>query len=145
MQAILKIFEPLETKHGNISAKAIPAPIGFGTADLSGPAEEVVLDAVRCGYRLIDTAPVYGSEKGVGRAIRQAEERGFARRSDILIETKLPPDRHGYYEAIDSLEESLDRLQTDYIDVYLIHWPVSRGNEETYREKISPHGRRLRK
>ena len=110
-------------------------PIGFGTADLSGPAEEVVLDAVRCGYRLIDTAPVYGSEKGVGRAIRQAEERGFARRSDILIETKLPPDRHGYYEAIDSLEESLDRLQTDYIDVYLIHWPVSRGNEETYREK----------
>lgn len=110
-------------------------PIGYGTADLTRPAEEAVLDAIRCGYRLIDTAPVYGSEEGVGKAVRRAEEQGLAKRSELWIETKLPPGRHGYYEALASLEESLARLQTDYVDLYLIHWPVSRGDEETYREK----------
>lgn len=121
----------METYHQKLS---LP-PIGFGTADLSTPVEEAVWDAVRCGYRLIDTAPVYGSEEGVGKAIRRAEECGLANRSELLLETKLPPNRHGYYEAFDSLNESLERLQTDYIDVYLIHWPVPRGDEETYREK----------
>ena len=110
-------------------------PIGFGTADLTGVVDELVLAAIEAGHRLIDTAQVYGSEEGVGRAVSAAVERGLVRREDLFIETKLDPQRHGYQEALDAFYESLDRLQTDYVDMFLIHWPVARGSEDTYREK----------
>lgn len=112
----------------------LPA-IGFGTADLAGPADRLVLEAIRAGHRLIDTARVYGSEDGVGQAVERAEEEGVVRREELFLETKLAPDRHGYHEALQDFEEALNRMRTDYLDMFMLHWPVARGSEENYREK----------
>ena len=109
--------------------------IGFGTADLSGPVDALVLCAIEAGYRLIDTAQVYGSEEGVGAAVQKAVAQGVVTREELFIQTKLAPDCHGYHEALRCFEESLDKLRLEYLDMYLIHWPVARGSEETYREK----------
>ena len=109
--------------------------IGFGTYDLQGDDRQIVLGAINSGFRLIDTARVYGSEMGVGYAIREAVDRGIINRSDLFIQTKLAPNMHGYYATLSCFEESINELQMDYIDMHLIHWPVSRGNEYDYREK----------
>lgn len=114
----------------------LPMPdVGFGTADLSGPADELVFSAIMAGHRLIDTAQVYGSEEGVGIAVTNAMKEGVVARKELFLETKLAPERHGYYEALDAFEESLNKMQVDYLDMYLIHWPVARGSENDYREK----------
>ena len=60
-------------------------PIGFGTADLTGAVDELVLEAIEAGHRLIDTAQVYGSEEGVGRAVSAAVECGLVRRAGIFL------------------------------------------------------------
>ena len=109
--------------------------VGFGTADLNGSVADIVLAAIREGHRLIDTAQVYGSEDGVGQAVRQASSEGLICRDSLFIESKLAPDRHGYHEAIAGFDESLNRLGVDYIDMYMLHWPVARGSEDDYREK----------
>lgn len=99
---------------------AIPA-IGFGTY-LSKDGEEVynaVLAALKAGYRHIDTAAYYGNEESIGRAIRDS---GIPR-EELFITTKLWNDAHGYEEAKAALRTSLDKLQLDYLDLYLIHWP----------------------
>ena len=98
----------------------IPA-IGFGTY-LSKDGEEVyqaVLSALEAGYRHIDTAAYYGNEESIGRAIKDS---GIPR-EELFITTKLWNDAHGYEEAKAALQDSLDRLQLDYLDLYLIHWP----------------------
>ena len=98
----------------------IPA-IGFGTY-LSKDGEEVyqaVLSALEAGYRHIDTAAYYGNEGSIGRAIKDS---GIPR-EELFITTKLWNDAHGYEEAKAALQDSLDRLQLDYLDLYLIHWP----------------------
>lgn len=109
--------------------------IGFGTADLGSEAQEAVTEALSAGYRLIDTARAYGSEQAVGNAVSTLCKEGVLKREDIILQTKLSPSVTGYYETLDDFERSLEALQTDYVDVYLIHWPVIRGHEEDYREK----------
>ena len=81
---------------------------------------EVVATALKEGYRLVDTAAIYGNEKGVGRGIAGS---GVAR-EDLFVTTKLWNDRHGHDSALAAFQESLDRLGLDYVDLYLIHWPV---------------------
>ena len=99
--------------------KSLPA-IGFGTYPLRGDeAVTAIGSALEFGYRLIDTAVNYGNEADVGRAIRQS---GLAR-DDIQITSKLPGRHHAYDDAVRSVEESLERLQVDYLDLQLIHWP----------------------
>lgn len=91
---------------------------GIGTFLLSpDEAEASVLYALECGYRLIDTANAYLNEKVVGRAMKKS---GVARR-DIFLETKLWP---AYYEQEDAVDRTLRRLDTDYIDLLLIHQPA---------------------
>ena len=91
---------------------------GIGTFLLSSDeAEASVLYALECGYRLIDTANAYLNEKAVGRAMKKS---GVARR-DILLETKLWP---AYYEQENAVDRTLKRLDTDYIDLLLIHQPA---------------------
>lgn len=91
---------------------------GIGTFLLSpDEAEASVLYALECGYRLIDTANAYLNEKAVGRAMKKS---GVARR-DIFLETKLWP---AYYEQEDAVDRTLKRLDTDYIDLLLIHQPA---------------------
>jgi len=99
---------------------AIPQ-LGFGVFQVP-PDEttEVVLLALQQGYRHIDTAAAYRNEPEVGTAIRDS---GLDR-GEVYITTKCWNDNQGYEEARRALEKSLGRLETDYVDLYLIHWPV---------------------
>ncbi len=83
-------------------------------------ATSVVATALDLGYRSIDTAAVYGNEAGVGRAIAQSA----IKREDIFVATKLWNDSHGHDSTLAACHESLEKLGLDYIDLYLIHWPV---------------------
>lgn len=82
--------------------------------------EVAVKTAIECGYRLIDTAAVYGNEKGVGRAIAVSD----VLREELFITTKVWNADQGYNQTLAAFEKSLERLGLDYIDLYLIHWPV---------------------
>ena len=95
----------------------IPA-IGFGTFDADGEElYQAVLSALQAGYRHIDTATYYGNEESIGRAIKDS---GIPR-EELFVTTKLWNDAHGYEEAKVALQASLDRLQLDYLDLYLIY------------------------
>lgn len=107
---------------------------GIGTFLLTpDEAEASVLSALSCGYRLIDTANAYVNEKAVGRAMKKSG----VPREEIFLETKLWP---AFYEQPDAVEKTLERLDTDYIDLLLIHQPA--GNyiagyklmEKAYKE-----------
>ena len=90
------------------------------TPDDHAPA--VIMAALDAGYRLIDTAAIYRNERGVGEGLRTAG----VQRTDIFVTTKLWNDRQGYDEAFKACDESLKKLGLDYLDLYLIHWPVPR-------------------
>ena len=77
-------------------------------------------DGINAGYRSIDTAAAYRNEAGVGDAIARSE----VARADLFITTKLPNTEHGHAKALAAFERSLDQLGLDYVDLYLIHWPV---------------------
>jgi len=82
--------------------------------------EGAVQAALEAGYRLIDTAAIYGNEEGVGRAIKAS---GLPR-EEVFITTKLWNANHAYDDALRAFDESLARLDCGYIDLYLIHWPL---------------------
>ena len=110
--------------------------LGYGVFQVSpDECERSVSDAIQIGYRSIDTAQVYRNEEGVGRAIRKS---GIPR-SDFFVTTKVWISNAGYERALASIEESLRRLQTDYIDLLLVHQPFGdyygtyRAMEEAYR------------
>jgi diketogulonate reductase-like aldo/keto reductase len=88
-------------------------------------AEIGVVTALDLGYRLIDTASAYGNEVGVGRGIANSG----VERSEIFVTTKLRGAEHGFDETIAALKGSLGRLDLDYVDLYLIHWPLPRVNK----------------
>ncbi len=97
----------------------LPA-IGFGTYPLTGDdAVTAVTRALEIGYRLLDTAVNYRNEADVARAVRAS---GLAR-EEVLITSKLPGRHHAYADAVRSVEDSLSRMQLDYLDLHLIHWP----------------------
>src|SRR4051795_930155 len=92
--------------------------LGFGTWQLTGSeALRSTATALSTGYRHIDTATMYANETEVGRALRDS---GLDR-SEVFVTTKLPPDRVG--APSDTLADSLRQLQTEYVDLWLIHWP----------------------
>jgi len=102
--------------------KNIPK-IGFGTWQLSQEeAEKGVYFALKEGYRLIDTAAIYKNEEGVGRGIKRAMQELGLKRKDIFVTTKLWNSDHK--EPRKALMKSLAKLDLDYVDLYLIHWPV---------------------
>lgn len=95
--------------------------LGFGVFQV--PADDVapvVTTALKAGYRSIDTAAIYGNEEGTGRAIR---EFGLPR-DEVYVTTKLWNSEQGYDSALRAFDASMDRLGLDYLDLYLIHWPV---------------------
>ncbi|HEY9281037.1 MAG TPA: aldo/keto reductase [Eoetvoesiella sp.] len=94
--------------------------LGFGVWQIETDAEAVIKTAIDVGYRLIDTAAIYGNEASVGDAIKNC---GIDR-DQLFITTKLWNDRHGYDETMAAFDESLEKLKLDYVDMYLIHWPV---------------------
>ncbi|WP_022890475.1 aldo/keto reductase [Agromyces italicus] len=113
----------------------IPA-IGLGTYGLNDQLGiEAITSGIADGYRLIDTAYNYGNEEAVGEAI----ERTDVDRSDLVITTKLPGRHHGFDETLASFEESRGRLGLEWVDLYLIHWPLPRIDKyvESWRAMIS--------
>lgn len=110
---------------------------GFGVFQVPNPAvcKQAVLDAIDCGYRLIDTAAAYMNEEAVGAAIRES---GVAR-EELFVTTKLWVQDASYGGAKAALQISLDKLGLDYLDLYLIHQPLGdyvgawRAMEEAYR------------
>ncbi len=95
--------------------------LGFGVWQI--PADEtetIVKTAIDTGYRLIDTAAIYGNEKGVGDAVRNCG----LKRDELFITTKLWNTHHGYDQTMAAFDESMNTLGLDYIDLYLIHWPA---------------------
>lgn len=112
--------------------------LGFGVFQITDPneCEQSVYDAITAGYRLIDTAASYQNEESVGRAIKRS---GVAR-EDLFITTKLWVQDTGYERTKIAFEKSLERLQLDYLDLYLIHQPFGdvygswRAMEELYSE-----------
>ena len=113
----------------NNSANTIPA-FGLGTFRLKG---QVVIDSVKngldVGYRVIDTAQIYGNEAEVGQAIAES---GVAR-DDLFITTKIWTDNYAKAKLVPSLKDSLAKLRTDHVDLTLIHWP-SPGNAVSVAE-----------
>ncbi|KAF2223123.1 NADP-dependent oxidoreductase domain-containing protein [Elsinoe ampelina] len=105
---------------------AIPA-LGFGTWQDKDAQEPAVLSALSCGYKHIDTARIYGTEKAVGNAIKKSG----VPRSEIFLVTKLWNQGHHPDDVERELDASLADLQTDYIDLYLMHWPspFARGSK----------------
>lgn len=111
--------------------------LGYGVYQVSAQeCEKCVLDAISVGYRSIDTAQAYGNEEGVGNAITKSG----VDRSEIFITTKIWISNAGYEKAKKSIEESLHKLKTYYIDLLLIHQPFNdyygtyRAMEEAYKE-----------
>lgn len=106
--------------------------IGFGTWKLDNQesAKQSVLTALYTGYRHIDTAMSYENEEAVGQAIKDS---GIPR-SEIFLTTKLSNDIRGKNETLYAFEQSLERLQTDYIDLFLIHWPAPKKYRDQYIE-----------
>ena len=111
--------------------------IGYGVYQVSpDECERCVSDALKTGYRMIDTAQAYLNEEGVGRAVKNSG----INRSDIFIVSKVWISNYGYEKAKASIDESLRKLQTDYIDLMLLHQPFCdrygayRALEDAYRE-----------
>lgn len=106
--------------------------IGLGTWKLDDleVAKKCVLAAIQSGYRHIDTAMGYGNEEAVGQAIKES---GIPR-DQIFVTTKLSNDFRGREETLQAFEDSLKRLQMDYVDLFLIHWPAPKKYRENYVE-----------
>jgi diketogulonate reductase-like aldo/keto reductase len=114
---------------------------GLGTyqADPGTSTRQAVLHALETGYRLIDTAALYGNEDDVGEAVKES---GIPR-EEIFVTTKLWNDDHGYDRTLAAFEESLGLLGLSYVDLYLIHWPVEdlRGDSWRALEKLLEEGK----
>ena len=122
-------------KNGN----TIPL-LGLGVYDMyQQEAELAVSMALAIGYRLIDTASMYENEVQIGNALQQTT----VPRSEIYLTTKLNNTDHGYDQALRAFDESLEKLQQEYVDLYLIHWPIKEGRKDSWKalEKIYESGR----
>jgi len=95
--------------------------------------ENAVKTAIKNGYRSIDTAAIYGNEEGVGRGIRQGMEEAGISREELFITSKVWNADLGYESTIAAYETSLSKLGLEYLDLYLIHWPVAGKFKEAWR------------
>jgi diketogulonate reductase-like aldo/keto reductase len=115
--------------------------LGFGVFKVKDGEEVVdaVKTAIQAGYRSIDTAKAYNNETGVAQGIRES---GIAR-EDLFITTKVWNGDQGYESTLAAFEASMERLELEYLDLYLIHWPVKGKYKDTWRalEKLHKEGR----
>jgi methylglyoxal/glyoxal reductase len=114
--------------------------LGLGVYDMyNREAEQAVLWALETGYRLIDTAEMYKNEVEIGNAIRESD----INRTELFVTTKVNNDAHGFDKTLRAFDESLQKLNIDYIDLYLVHWPIKHARKETWLalEKLYTEGR----
>ena len=122
----------LKIADGTALSNGVTMPwLGLGVWQVENgeSAVETVKAAVRAGYRSIDTAAAYRNEEGVGQGIRECG----VPRGDLFITTKVWNADHGYDSTLRAFEDSRKKLGLDYIDLYLIHWPVKGKYVETWR------------
>lgn len=114
--------------------------LGLGTYKVEDgqEVENAVKFALKNGYKSIDTASFYGNEAGIGKALKESE----VSREEIFVTTKVWNDMHGYDKTLQSFEESRRKLGLDYIDLFLIHWPVPGKFLDTWKamEKLYKDG-----
>jgi diketogulonate reductase-like aldo/keto reductase len=114
--------------------------LGLGVYDMyNREAEQAVLWAFETGYRLIDTAEMYKNETEIGNAVRES---GIDR-TEIFITTKVNNGDQGFDKTLRAFDESLKKLNIDYIDLYLVHWPIKATRKDTWLalEKLYTEGR----
>lgn len=124
-----------------LSSKHKVPQIGFGTWEITPDllAEETVLIALKTGYRLIDTAKIYGNERGIGEAIRKSK----IDRGTLFITTKVWNDDQGFERTLKACRKSLDGLGLAYLDLYLIHWPATSKWHESWQALEELHNQGL--
>lgn len=126
--------QPVVTLNNGVD---IPA-LGFGVWQMEDlkECENAVIKAIQTGYRMIDTAAIYQNETAVGAAVKNSG----VDRDELFITSKVWVQDHGYEKAKSAFQRTLDRLQMDYLDMYLIHWPYGdflgtwKALEELYQE-----------
>jgi diketogulonate reductase-like aldo/keto reductase len=146
----MDVARPFTPAQDGVDARTVPAftlasgaqmpAIGLGTFGSDhASAEEIadaVLGAVEVGYRHIDCAAVYANEREIGAALRSVLEGGVAR-EELWITSKLWNDKHGEEDVLPACRQTLDDLGLDYLDLYLVHWPVpnhhARGVDVSWR------------
>lgn len=134
MQKKIYAGQPVVTLNNEVD---IPA-LGFGVWQMEDlkECESAVIKAIQTGYRMIDTAAIYQNETAVGAAVKNSG----VNRDDLFITSKVWVQDHGYEKAKSAFQRTLDRLQMDYLDMYLIHWPYGdflgtwKALEELYQE-----------
>jgi len=106
--------------------------LGLGAWDMYGKeAEQATLDALEIGYRLVDTASMYGNEKEIGNAVRKSN----LSREEIFVTTKVNNADQGFDSTLRAFDMSLKKLNTDYIDLYLVHWPI-KNKRKTFSRNV---------
>ncbi|MBU5308356.1 aldo/keto reductase [Clostridioides mangenotii] len=117
--------------------------IGFGTfrTPSGEETEQSVINAIKSGYRHIDCAAAYGNEKSVGEAIRKS---GVVR-EELFVTSKLWNDNKGYEETLAAFNQTLEDLQLDYLDLYLIHWPIAKASKNNWQKANSESWRAFEK
>lgn len=104
--------------------------LGLGVYDMyNHEAEEAVTNALEIGYRLIDTAAMYKNEGEIGNAIRSSR----VPRKEVFLTTKVADGDQGYDQTLRAFDESSQKLNCDYIDLYLVHWPIKKTRNDTWR------------
>lgn len=114
--------------------------LGLGVYDMyNHEAEQAVLWALETGYRLIDTAEMYKNEIEIGNAVRESG----INRTELFVTTKVNNGDQGFDKTLRAFDESLKKLNIDYIDLYLVHWPIKATRKDTWLalEKLYTEGR----
>jgi methylglyoxal/glyoxal reductase len=106
--------------------------VGFGTWKLANDEQtvDIVKTAIDCGYRHIDTAFAYKNENAVGRAVRECG----LKRNELFVTSKLDNHDHGYEKTLQEFDMTMNNLGFDYLDLYLIHWPVPLAHRANWQE-----------
>lgn len=107
--------------------------LGLGTWKSSpGEIHTAIAEALRIGYRHIDCAPIYGNEKEIGAALIQSFEDEIVQREELWITSKLWNNAHAPEDVLPAIKKTLEDLQLEYLDLFLIHWPVHQINSSIY-------------